>query len=68
MIIYDRIKAAKALYLFATQIRSCSQDAELKRHKALKDAEDLIQKEQERLTRLRLSQSSKNSMQPDDHT
>jgi hypothetical protein len=63
-----RIKAAKSIYLFATQIKSCSQDAELKRHKALKDAEELIQKEQERLARLRPLQSSKNDMQPSDQT
>lgn len=43
-----RKKAAKALYLFATQIRSCAQESELKRQKALRDAENLLRKEQER--------------------
>lgn len=43
-----RTKAAKALYLFASQIRSCAQESELKRQKALKDAENLLRKEQER--------------------
>lgn len=43
-----RTKAAKALYLFASQVRSSAQEAELKKQKALKDAENLLRKEQER--------------------
>lgn len=43
-----RKKAAKALYLFAAQVRASAQDAEMKKQKALKDAETLLRKEQER--------------------
>lgn len=43
-----RKKAAKALYLFAAQVRAAAQEAEMKRQKALKDAETLLRKEQER--------------------
>lgn len=43
-----RKKAAKALYLFAAQVRTAAQDSEIKRQKALKEAEALLRKEQER--------------------
>jgi hypothetical protein len=48
-----REKAAKALFLFITQIRSCAQESEMKKHKALRDAENLLQKEEERQRALR---------------
>ena len=44
----SREKAAKALFLFITQIRSCAQESEMKKQKALRDAENLLQKEEER--------------------
>ena len=43
-----RKKAAKALYLFGSQVRSCAEESETKRQKALRDAENLLHKEQER--------------------
>ncbi|MCO5558393.1 hypothetical protein L7F22_011974 [Adiantum nelumboides] len=43
-----RKKAAKALYLFAAQVRTAAQDSEIKRQKAIKEAETLLRKEQER--------------------
>eukprot|EP00249_Psilotum_nudum_P014527 c24865_g1_i3 orf=309-899(-) len=43
-----RIKAAKSIYLFASQVRASAQEAELKRQKAIRDAENLLRKEQER--------------------
>eukprot|EP00250_Pteridium_aquilinum_P012020 c20458_g1_i1 orf=199-969(-) len=43
-----RKKAAKALYMFAAQIKVAAQETEMKRQKALRDAEVLLRKEQER--------------------
>lgn len=43
-----RKKAAKALYLFGSQIKACALESNLKRQKALRDAENLLRKEQER--------------------
>ena len=45
-------KAAKAMYLFASEIKLCSNEAEGKRRKALKDAEDLLRKESEKSMKL----------------
>lgn len=47
-----REKAAKAMYLFASEIKLCSNEAEGKRRKALKDAEDLLRKESEKSMKL----------------
>ncbi|KAJ7539419.1 hypothetical protein O6H91_11G091800 [Diphasiastrum complanatum] len=45
-------KAAKALFLFASQIKVAAKEAELKKQKALKEAENLLRKEQNRLLRI----------------
>ncbi|GLJ28676.1 hypothetical protein SUGI_0565030 [Cryptomeria japonica] len=43
-----RVKAAKAIYLFAAEISSCGREAELKKQKQLEDAEELLRKEKEK--------------------
>ena len=52
--IYPREKAAKAMYLFASEINLFSNEVEGKRRKALKDAEDLLRKESEKSMKLKV--------------
>lgn len=47
-----REKAAKAMYLLASEIKLCCAEAESKRRKALKEAEDLLRKESENTMKL----------------
>ncbi|KAH9304119.1 hypothetical protein KI387_008523 [Taxus chinensis] len=47
-----REKAAKAMYLFSAEIKACSSEAEIRRQKALKEAEDLLRKEREKQMKL----------------
>eukprot|EP01018_Ginkgo_biloba_P007279 Gb_20811 [translate_table: standard] len=47
-----REKAAKAMYLVAEEIRACSTEAEMKKQKVLKAAEDLLRKEREKQLKL----------------
>lgn len=47
-----RVTAAKAMYLLAAEIKLCSNEAESKRGKALKEAEDLLRKEREKAMKL----------------
>ncbi|GLJ28675.1 hypothetical protein SUGI_0565010 [Cryptomeria japonica] len=43
-----REKAAKAMYIFAEEIKTCSSEAEIRRQKAVKEAEELLKKEREK--------------------
>lgn len=47
-----REKAAKTMFLFATEIKGCSNEAEIKRQKAVKEAEDLLRKERDKQMKL----------------
>lgn len=49
-------KSAKALFTFASAIKIAAQQEEQKRNKALRDAEALIQKEQEKKSRASASE------------
>lgn len=51
-----RNKSAKALFTFASAIKIAAQQEEQKRNKALRDAEALIQKEQEKKSRASASE------------
>jgi hypothetical protein len=56
-------KSAKAIFTFASAVRIAAQQEEQRRNKSLRDAEALIQREQEKRTRMIASQSS-NSLKP----
>lgn len=56
-------KSAKAIFTFASAVRIAAQQEEQRRNKSLRDAEALIQREQEKRARMLASQSS-NSLKP----